>query len=151
MNTTSLIEWSEANNIIDRTEQGFINYLENWKKENRSDFFDTFKGKSNLKLLKTELNSIQLTHISGYDDFIYCNLRILYLGESIGDYRMIFTLEGNLEDDVIHFEKYIDTTIKEGTIKVEVIKRAIKEGYSIEAVSKLVDLEENIIRPLFVC
>lgn len=43
----------------------------------------------------------------------------------------------------------MENTLKAGTIKVEVIKRAIKEGYSIEAISKLVDLEEEVIKPLF--
>lgn len=149
MNTTSLLEWSQTNNIIERAEQGFKDYLDKWKKEDRSEFFDTFNGKSNLKLLKTELHSIQLTHVNGYSDFVYCNLRILYLGQDIGSYRMVFTLEGEVDDDLIHFEKYMQNTINDGTIKVEVITRAIKEGYTIKAISKLVDLDEDLIRPLF--
>lgn len=150
MNTRSLMEWAQTNNIIERTEKGFKNYLKNWKNEERSDFFDTFKGKSNLKVLKTELRSIQLTYVSGYADFVYCNLKIVYLGNDIGDYRMVFTLDGECEDDVIQFDKYMENTINEGTIKVEVINRAIKEGYTIEKISKLVELEEDLIRVLFV-
>ena len=150
MNTTSLIEWVQTNNIIERTEKGFKNYLENWKKDDRSDFFGTFNGKSNLKLLKTELRSIQLTYVSGYSDFVYCNLRILFLGNDIGDYRMVFSLDGESDDDLIHFDKHMERTINEGTVKVEVIKRAIKEGCTIEEISKLVDLDKDMIRPLFV-
>lgn len=150
MNTISLVEWSEAYNIIERTKKGFENYLNNWKRDNRGDFFDTFKGKSNLKLIKTELHSIQLTYMNRCSEFVYCNLSILYLGECVGDYRMIFTLEGECDDDCIHFEKDMKQTINEGTIKVEVIKRAINEGYTIEAVSKLIGLEEELIKPLFV-
>jgi len=150
MNTISLIEWSQTYSIIERAEKGFIDYLENWKKDDRSEFFDTFNGKSNLKLLKTELHSIQLTHLRGYSDFVYCNLRILYLGKHIGEYRMVFNLEGEFDDDFIHFEKDLENIINEGTIKVKVINRAIKQGYDIEAISKLVDLDENLIRPLFI-
>ncbi|BBH20444.1 hypothetical protein Back11_17890 [Paenibacillus baekrokdamisoli] len=149
MESRQLLEWASTHRIVDQTKQGFINYLENWKKENRDDFFDTFKGKSNLKVITTELNSIQLTHIHEYTDFVYCNLRILYLGSDIGDYRMVFTLEGKVADDLIHFDKYIDNTIKEGTVKVEIIIRAIKHGYRIEEISKLVELDEVIIKPLF--
>ncbi|WP_127534460.1 hypothetical protein [Paenibacillus kobensis] len=150
MNTTSLIEWAQTNNIVERTEKGLENYLENWRKEDRGEFFSTFNGKSNLKLLKTELRSIQLTHVNGYSDFVYCNLRILYLGNDIGDYRTVFTLDGVADDDMIHFDKHLERTIHEGTIKVKVIKRAIKEGYTIEEISKLVDLDEDILRPLFI-
>ncbi len=63
---------------------------------------------------------------------------------------MVFTLDGEADDDLIHFEKYMKHTINEGTIKVEVIKRAIKEGYTIKAISKLVGLEEELIKPLFI-
>lgn len=99
MNASTLIEWSKTHNIIEQTKQGFITYLENWKKEDRDEFFDTFNGKSNLKVLSSEFHSLQLTHISRYSDFVYCNLTILYLGKDIGDYRMVFTLEGEPADD----------------------------------------------------
>lgn len=62
---------------------------------------------------------------------------------------MIFTLEGEIADDTIHFDRFMENTIREGTVKVETIKRAIKAGYSIKAISKLVELEETLIKPLF--
>ncbi|GBF78521.1 hypothetical protein PA598K_07180 [Paenibacillus sp. 598K] len=149
MRTKSLVEWSAANRIIERTERGFENYLENWKNENRGDFFDSFRGKSNLKLITTELHSIQLTYMNEFSEYVYCNLSILYLGQYLGNYKMKFTLEGVVDDDVINFEQDMKQTINEGTIKVEIIKRAISQGYTIDVISKLIGLEENLIQPLF--
>jgi len=111
MNVKDLTEWSENHRIIERTRNGFVNYLENWKKDDRGDFFDTFRGKSNLKVIEPKFYSLQLTHINGYSDFVYCNLVILYLGKDIGVYRMVFTLQGEVDEDAIHFVKYIDNTI----------------------------------------
>lgn len=38
MEIKTLIEWSDANKIVEKTVLGFQNYLENWKKENRMTF-----------------------------------------------------------------------------------------------------------------
>ncbi|QHW30551.1 hypothetical protein GZH47_06580 [Paenibacillus rhizovicinus] len=126
MNTEQLVEWARAHRIAERTEAGFRNYMDNWKKDDRGDLFGTFRGKSNLKLLRTELHSLQLTHVIGYSDFVYCNINIYYLGQDIGHYRMVFTLEGEPADDVIHFDKYLDNAIREGTVKVEIVLKAIQ-------------------------
>jgi hypothetical protein len=50
---------------------------------------------------------------------------------------------------MILFDKYIDNTIREGTVKVETILRAIKLGYGIEDISKLLDLDKEHLKPLF--
>ena len=150
IDSKNLIEWSEKHKIIEKTKNGFVTYMDNWKKEHKGDFWNTFKVKSNLKLIKSEFHSLQLTHINGYSDFVYCNLNILYIGEDIGDYRMVFTLEGEVADDLINFDRFIDSTIIEGTIKVALINKAIKAGYSIDEISKIVELDKDLIRPLFV-
>ncbi|TVX93798.1 hypothetical protein [Paenibacillus agilis] len=151
MNTNELLEWSKTHQVVERTKEGFTVYLENWFKGNRRDYLNTFKEKSNLKVIRTKLDSIQLTHINGYADFVYCNLDILYLGESIGTYRCVFALDGTDADDTIHFDRFTETTIREGTVKVEIVKKALQQGYSIEEIAKLVELDVEWIRPLFEC
>jgi len=149
MDTNLLLEWSRDHRIVDKATSGFCNYLDNWKRDSRDDFYDTFRGISNVKLIRTELKSIQLTHIHDYTDLVYCNLRIMYLGEHIGVYTMVFTLEGEADDDFIEFDKLLDQILRKGTVKVEIVIRAIKAGYDIEEIAALVDLDKEAIRPLF--
>lgn len=78
------MRWSEQHQIAARTENGFGVYLENWKKNDRNSFIDTFLGKSNVKLLKTELSKFSLTRNFNYIDCVSCEMSIDYLGQSIG-------------------------------------------------------------------
>ncbi|WP_264930577.1 hypothetical protein [Paenibacillus sp. LS1] len=149
INSKNLIEWSEKYAVIERTKKGFITYMENWKKENRGDFWDTFKGKSNLKLINSEFYSLQLTYINESNDFVYCNLNIMYIGEYVGSYRMVFTLDGEVADDSIDIDRFMDKIINEGTTRVEIIKKAIKHGYLIDEIAGLVELDKDLIKPLF--
>ncbi|GGG87109.1 hypothetical protein [Paenibacillus radicis (ex Gao et al. 2016)] len=149
MSFTWLSEWAESHNLLERTSKGFSNYMDNWKKDNRGDFFATFRGKSNLKMLQTEFQSYQFTHLTENPHYVSCTLNIRYLNEYIANYSMIFTLDGEVQDDLMDFDKLLANTIREGTVKVELIVRARKLGYSAAEVAQLVDLDEETVLRLY--
>ncbi|EFM12339.1 hypothetical protein PaecuDRAFT_1019 [Paenibacillus curdlanolyticus YK9] len=146
MDASQLIEWSAEHRIVERTESGFLRYLHEWKKTNRADYIDTFMGELDTQLCTTKMKSIQLTHHYELSyDVVYCNLFILYIGERIGEYRMIFTLDGEVEDERLQLDRTSKETIRDGSIKLWMIRNARTAGLSINAIAQVMELEENMI------
>ncbi|MWC28064.1 hypothetical protein [Paenibacillus sp. MMS18-CY102] len=149
MDTSQLIEWSVIHNIVERTECGFFSYLREWKKANREDYIDTFMGDLDIYLCTAKMKSIQLTHHFELSyDVVYSTLYVLYLGERIGEYHMIFTLDGAIEDEGLQLDQTSKDSIREGSIKLWMIRSARNAGLSIHSIAQAVEIEENLITHL---
>ncbi|QYR19634.1 hypothetical protein KZ483_17220 [Paenibacillus sp. sptzw28] len=62
---------------------------------------------------------------------------------------MMFNLNGEVEDDVLQFDRFSKETIREGTIKVKIILNAINEGLGMNTIARIIEIDEELIRPFF--
>lgn len=62
---------------------------------------------------------------------------------------MVFTMDGEVADVLIDYDRFMDKALNEGTTRVEIIKKAIQQGYSIDEIAVLVELRKDLIKPLF--
>jgi len=152
MDSNSLKEWGEKNNVINRTIEGFWEYISNWEKEHPDEFHDLFMGKLDRRLIKLEIKSIQLTHIFNYSDFVYCNISIYLLEDyiSIGNYKMVFTLDGEIEDDILDLKDYSFIRNEISLIKnsIKIAQNALKHGAEPEFVSAITGLNMEYVANL---
>jgi hypothetical protein len=114
------------------------------------DFYDMFLGKLDTRLIRLKIKAVQLTYVYNCGDFVYCLVAIILLNNNIGTYKMVFTLNGEAEDDTLNFEdtNYIKNVV--GIIKktIEVAKKAINEGLKSEIVSRITGLDLDYVNKL---
>lgn len=150
MDTLSLKDWTIKNKIIERTTAGFWNYVANWEKEEPDYTFDLFHGRIEKSLLRIENKSLQLTHIIDNLDYVYCNLSIFLMDDYIANYKMVFNLDGTIEDDILNLEdfefiKRISAEINKG---IEIAKTSLNKGLDLKLVSDITGFDLDFISEL---
>ncbi|MFD2115090.1 hypothetical protein ACFSTH_06140 [Paenibacillus yanchengensis] len=84
---------------------GFWNSLNRYSAEKREDFENVFPNYDK-ELVSVYVNTVSLTMTSWPDeDYIHIVLRleIRYGSQFAADYRMVFNLDGTIEDDYLTF------------------------------------------------
>lgn len=150
MDTLCLKDWAIKNKIIERTTNGFWNYITNWEKEEPDQTYDLFLGRIEKSLLMIKNKSIQLTHIVDNSDYVYCNLSIYLIDDYIGNYKMVFNLDGTIADDILKLEDFefirrVSTEINKG---IEIAMTSLNKGLDSKLVSEITCFDLNFINEL---
>ncbi|MEB2299887.1 hypothetical protein LAV72_09670 [Lysinibacillus xylanilyticus] len=107
LNINALREWSEKHSVEKRTIKWFWRNLTSYEQEEKEEFLEVFGEDFNKLNLKIALNKIALyidewnkdsDSSYGYD-YVISYVPIVYNGEKIGEYRLLFTLDGESFDD----------------------------------------------------
>lgn len=149
MDTTKLKKWCTDNKIEDITIKSFWEYYYNYREEDREDFDDAFYCIDE-RLINVKLEKIQLTHIFDYNDFIYSILGIYYLQDYIGSYKLVFDIEGEIEDDILRLESsnHIKVLAFETERSIEIAKNCLRKNMDNNLISNITELDVNFIEEL---
>jgi hypothetical protein len=150
MDTTELIQWYINNNIEKETIDAFWNYFNNYRKEEIYDFEESFGQHIDERLIRVKADKVQLTHIFESGDFIYSILDIYYLNDYIAEYKLVFTLDGEVEDDVLRLQpsSYVRKLTAEANRSIEIAEKSIKENLDLDLISRIVGLDIDFIKEL---
>lgn len=108
MDSNALLDWEKRHHAVSRALEGFWSYFNAWKKENRDRYIELFAGKLDNDFIATQVTSISLMHRFDCDPeyaVVSCQISIFYLDQEIGHYRMDFQLNGETENDFLHFHE----------------------------------------------
>ncbi|OIK17182.1 hypothetical protein BIV60_00370 [Bacillus sp. MUM 116] len=103
MNTNKLREWAENHSIESKTIEGFWDNLSSYKYEQEKEFREIFGDDFDKVHLRVIMDSLALFidkwnkdsyHSYGFD-YIVSYLPIVYKGEQVGEYKMLFNLKGD--------------------------------------------------------
>ncbi|HDK7166221.1 TPA: hypothetical protein PTV44_000024 [Clostridium botulinum] len=107
MNTEEFKNWIAINNIIERTKNGFWNYIENYKREEPDEFSEVFSN-VDVNFVEINISKISLTISYRFDEpikFVSAFIEIEYKGEELGVYESLFSLDGDDLDDYLRIKK----------------------------------------------
>ncbi|MGG3890000.1 hypothetical protein [Metabacillus fastidiosus] len=104
MNTDVLRAWAEKHDIENKTIDSFWSYINSFEEEENEAFFDTEIDKNQLML---SISSIGLfigswnkdSYFQYGIDYITSYLAVIYNEQHLGDYKLFFTLDGEIFDD----------------------------------------------------
>lgn len=149
MDTLELKQWFFDKNIEAITKDSFWKYFLNLKDEDIYGFEDTF-GDIDERLIKIKISKVQLTHILEYGDFIYSLLEVFLMENYIGEYKLVFTIEGDIEDDILKLEpsSYIKKLTAEANRSIQIAKKCLEENLNSELIAKITELELEYINKL---
>jgi hypothetical protein len=148
MNANSLIEWVNKHNAKSRTILGFWEYFNTWRKEDRSEYLDTFHGKLHDEFIQVLENQINLKLRFYMEEAIIAyTVDILYLNEPIGTYVMEFLLNGEIEDEYLDFInfKHEISQIREN---LTIARKAIKEDVQLSAIANITGIDEALLKTI---
>lgn len=153
MDTSELKQWFIYNNIENRTIEGFWGYFHNYRDEDIYDFEDAFGdafGDIDERLIKVKVNKVQLTHIFKHGDFIYSILNVYFMEDYFGEYKSVFTLDGEDEDDILRLQpsSMIKKLTAEANRSIEIAKESLCENLNSELIAKITGLELDFINEL---
>ena len=98
-----ILDFAIKHNIENRTQEGFINALRNYK-EAQPEEYSKYFGSIETDKLHTPIEKIALT-LGNWpacnDNHIVSHLTIYYQDDYIASYRMVFNLDGTVEDDIL--------------------------------------------------
>ncbi|MFB7142869.1 hypothetical protein ACFCYN_25070, partial [Gottfriedia sp. NPDC056225] len=107
MNAKTLLEWAINHNAKNQTIEGFWEYFNKWRVEDRSDYLDRFYGKLYDEFITVEESEINLKLRFGMEEaFIFYSVNIFYLNKHIGIYDTEFFLNGELADEYLDFVNF---------------------------------------------
>ncbi|MEH7348252.1 hypothetical protein [Gottfriedia acidiceleris] len=110
MDTNNLRKWSVENSVEQRTIKGFWENINSYKEEDEEEFQENFGTDFDELQLTVDLKGVSL-HIDQWDntktyetisygfDFIVSLIPIVYKNKHLGNYKMLFTLKGEIFDD----------------------------------------------------
>lgn len=149
MNSDQLKQWYVDNNIEERTINGFWNYFNNYRNEELYDFEDNF-GNIDDRLVELKVSKIQFTVIFECGDFIYAILDIYYNNKYIGSYKSVYTLDGEIDDDLLNLEdtNYIKRIVDRYNNSIKIAENLLREGLSAELVARVTGLKQHIIEDI---
>ena len=151
MNAITLLEWEQKHNAINLTIESFWKCFKKWKEENKDDYHATFQGKLYDDFISVSERSISLRLNFGSQHVVmFCSIDIMYLEEHIGDYTIEFFLDGEIADDYLDFG---DKTLRDYRISkikhnLRIARSSIKEGLSLEVISKITKLDVKYLKIL---
>lgn len=146
MNANTLIEWVNKHDAKNRTISGFWEYFNKWRKEDRSEYLDTFQGKLHDEFIQVLENQINLKLRFYNDDVIITySVDIVYLKRVIGTFVMEFSLDGEIEhwySDFFYY-KYEISQIREN---LTIARKAIKENVQLSAIANITGIDEALLK-----
>lgn len=148
MDPFNLNAFAERHHIETKALQGFWEYMNNWKKEHPDNFSDKFNGDIDASNIELLVHSYQLTHILDCGDFVYCNVAFSMLGFSLGYYRLVFTLDGEVADDILHFNSDFDYMIQRATWMLSYVTEGLENGISIDVLISIFEVEAEQLIPI---
>ncbi len=107
MNTSELRKWAEGHSIESKTIEGFWYNFSAYKNEQEEEFLELFGVDFGKNQLRVTTDSLALFiddwnrdsyHSYGFD-YVVCILSIVYKDEKVGEYKVLFSLDGNAFDD----------------------------------------------------
>lgn len=145
MNAKSLLEWANNHNAKNETIQGFWEYFNKWRKEDMSEYLDTFHGKLYDEFITVEESQINLKLRFGMEEaFIFYSINIYYLHKHIGTYDMEFFLNGEIADDYLDLFNF-KSEILEIKQNIRLARKAIKESIELKAISNITGINEGAL------
>lgn len=106
MSIDDLRRWITEQEVEKRTLQGFWLNLNNYEKEDPKEFKHFFKNfsRDNLDVKITQI-ALMLGNYPEYNhNHVISYVPIIYNGKRIGLYRLLFTLDGKIDDDYFTIE-----------------------------------------------
>ena len=101
MRIAELKSWAIEHNIEERTKTSFYKMLQNYKIDNPEEYFDIFKNIC-LDQLSLQVHSVSL-NLGNWPECSYntvsASMRIHYNRKQIANYKTLYTLDGEAEDD----------------------------------------------------
>ncbi|NJD02082.1 MAG: hypothetical protein FIA99_05685 [Ruminiclostridium sp.] len=101
MDITQLKDWVVKNTADERTIKGFWKNYENYKHEDPKEFANVFGDINSsdlvIQVIRVSLNLTnwpECTH-----NTVSCRIPIVYKNKELGYYELIFTVNGEVEDD----------------------------------------------------
>lgn len=101
MDINELKKWIIEHEVENRTIQGFWLNLENYQKEFPDEFNRFFKNfsKNNFDVKITQIALMLGNYPECNQNHVISYIPISYNGKRIGLYRLLFTLDGKIDDD----------------------------------------------------
>jgi len=107
LNTNALREWSEKHSVEKRTIKCFWRNLTSYEQEQKEEFLEVFGENFDKSNLKVTLNNVALfidewskdSYWSYGYDYVISYVPIIHNDKKIGEYRLLFTLDGESFDD----------------------------------------------------
>ncbi|MCH7324055.1 hypothetical protein LZ480_19530 [Solibacillus sp. MA9] len=107
MNTNELRKWAENHSIESNTIKGFWEMFNNYKEEQKEEFLEVFGADLDKGQLIIKMNRLGL-FIDAWNkdafmqygfDYVTTYIPIIYKDNQIGEYKMLFNLDGICFDD----------------------------------------------------
>lgn len=102
MEYNDLYNWTTAHNVKEETENGFLEMIDNLKRDSPHKITKHFGENFNPSLLRVTFYKVALTvrfDIEPTLNYIASYARAEYGNEDIGVYKLIFNCNGEIEDD----------------------------------------------------
>lgn len=102
MKFEELYEWTCRHNVKEKTENGFLEVINNLMKDSPYKITRTFGENFNYKLLNITFFKVALTirvDLEPNLEYIASYANIIYDNNDMGIYKLIFNIEGDVEDD----------------------------------------------------
>ncbi|MGE5458937.1 MAG: hypothetical protein ACM3NJ_00645 [Methanobacterium sp.] len=101
MNITELKTWAIEKNIDQKTKTLFIKMIENYMEEYTEEYCECF-GNIPINDLYLDVHTVSL-NLGNWPECNYntisASMRIQYMSKDIANYKVMFTLDGEPEDD----------------------------------------------------
>lgn len=106
MDTSKLRKWVIDNKIEERAIKGFYKALDNYRNDYSEQFIKHFmdfdRSKLNIEMRKVALMIVNWPNNS--NDCVVAYIPIIYNKRNLGEYRIVFTLLGDIDDDYLVIE-----------------------------------------------
>ncbi|PEL13097.1 hypothetical protein CN601_06310 [Bacillus sp. AFS017336] len=147
LNAKTLMEWEQKHDAKNRTINGFWESFRNWRKEEKYDYLDTFKGKLYDEFILVYERSIELKYrYSRIEAFLIFTVDIYYFDKEIGTYSLEFDLDGEVTDDYLVFDHiHLDHRLSEIRHNLTTIRKALKEGIDLNLISNITGMDQPSI------
>ncbi|MFJ7826655.1 hypothetical protein [Psychrobacillus sp. NPDC096623] len=107
MDTNKLRKWAENYSIESNTIKGFWVMFNKYKEEQKEEFLEVFGKDFDKSQLSIVMNRLGLfidawnkdAHMQYGFDYVTSYIPIIYLDNHIGEYKMLFNLDGECFDD----------------------------------------------------
>lgn len=145
LNAQTLLEWEDKHDAKNQTIKGFWKRFNKWREEDKYDYLDTFKGKLYEEFISVEEDSIELKYrFSRVEACVFFTVNIYYFDKEIGTYSIEFGLDGEVLDDYLVVDhNFIDNKMSEIRQNITTVRRALKEGIELRAISNITGIDET--------